>query len=70
MFLVATVEENNVDDLNEILGDIMDWIGQNQVFSYGDFPLAACAIYQIRKGKLTRPWVLPSNRYFSPESFL
>ncbi len=38
IFLVATAVENNIDDLNETVEDMMDWIGQGQMFSYGDFP--------------------------------
>lgn len=38
IFLVATGDENNNDDLNETVNSMMMWIENSDVFEYGDFP--------------------------------
>ena len=38
MFLVATGDEHNNDDLNETINCMMEWIKDSNVFEYGDFP--------------------------------
>lgn len=38
MFLVATGDENDSDDLNETINCMMAWIKNSDVFEYGDFP--------------------------------
>jgi len=38
MFLVATADENDNDDINETVGCMTDWIKNSGVFEYGDFP--------------------------------
>lgn len=38
IFLVATADENDPDDLNETVVDMMRWIEDNDIFEYGDFP--------------------------------
>ena len=38
MFLVATGDEKDNDDLNETINCMMTWIQNSDVFEYGDFP--------------------------------
>jgi len=38
MFLVATGDENNNDDLEETINCMMTWIQNSDIFEYGDFP--------------------------------
>ena len=38
IFLVATGDEKNNDDLNETIDCMMNWINSSDVFEYGDFP--------------------------------
>ena len=38
MFLVATADELDNDDLEETVSCMMDWIKNSEVFEYGDFP--------------------------------
>ena len=38
MFLVATADESDNDDLNETVDCMMNWIKDSGVFEYGDFP--------------------------------
>ncbi len=38
MFLVATGDENNSDDLNETVNCMMSWIDNSDIFEYGDYP--------------------------------
>lgn len=38
VFLTATADESNPEDLEETVNDMMDWIRCSQAFSYGDFP--------------------------------
>ena len=38
MFLVATGDENDNDDLNETVSCMMKWIENSDAFEYGDFP--------------------------------
>lgn len=38
LFLVATANENDPDDLNETVCCMMNWIADSDVFEYGDFP--------------------------------
>ena len=38
IFLVATGDEKNNEDLNETINCMMNWIKTNDIFEYGDFP--------------------------------
>jgi hypothetical protein len=38
IFLVATGDESDSDDLNETIDCMMTWINNSSVFEYGDFP--------------------------------
>ena len=38
MFLVATCDELDNDDLNETVLEMRQWIDRNEVFEYGDLP--------------------------------
>ena len=38
MFLVATGDESDNDDLEETIGCMMTWIKESELFKYGDFP--------------------------------
>ena len=38
MFLVATCDESDNNDLNETVFEMRQWIDQNEVFEYGDLP--------------------------------
>lgn len=38
LYLVATADENDPDDLNETVSCMLRWIEENPVFEYGDFP--------------------------------
>lgn len=38
IYLVATANENNPEDMNETISSMMDWINASPVFEYGDFP--------------------------------
>ena len=38
MFLVATCDELDNDDLNETVLEMRKWIDRNEVFEYGDLP--------------------------------
>ena len=38
IFLVATADENNMDDINETVSGMLEWIDSSGVFEYGDFP--------------------------------
>ena len=38
LYLVATGDERNNEDLNETVNCMMTWIKNNEIFEYGDFP--------------------------------
>ncbi|MCI8600180.1 MAG: hypothetical protein HFE45_01115 [Oscillospiraceae bacterium] len=38
LFLAATADENDNDDLNETVAGMRAWIAQSKVFEYGSFP--------------------------------
>ena len=38
IFLVATADESDKSDLEETVSGMFDWIRENAVFEYGDFP--------------------------------
>jgi|GEM_PF-618231 len=38
IYLVATGDEGDNDDLNETIGCMLSWIRNNEIFEYGDFP--------------------------------
>jgi len=40
LFLVATADESDNDDLNETVDCMMNWIKSSEVFEYGDFPVS------------------------------
>ncbi len=38
IFLVATADETSMDDINETVSGMLEWIADSGVFEYGDFP--------------------------------
>lgn len=40
LFLVATGDENNSNDLNETVNCMMAWIEDSDVFEFGDYPIS------------------------------
>lgn len=70
MFLVATADENDPEDLNETVNDMMDWIRCSQVFAYGDFPASGMCNMPNPGGKLSKALGIAQQQIFLPLKLL
>ncbi len=64
MFLVATGDEKDNNDLEETIGCMMDWIKTAMFLNMATFPKAECVICQMLTVLLMRRSVLLNNKSF------
>lgn len=69
MFLVATADENDSEDLNETVNDMMDWILCSQVFTYGDFPASGMCNMPNPDGEFSKALGIAQQQIFLPLKF-
>lgn len=69
MFLVATGDENDNDDLNETVNCMMKWIEQSDVFEYGDFPKSGMCHMPNGGGAIDKVLDIAQQEIFLPLKF-
>ncbi len=66
IFLVATGDEKDADDLNETVDCMMTWIRNNEVFEYGDFPQSGMCNMPDPDGKADSALGISQQQVFLP----
>lgn len=69
MFLVATGDELNNDDLNETINCMMDWINKSDIFEYGDFPKSGMCNMPNADGAIDKALGIAQQQIFLPLKF-
>ena len=69
MFLIATGDENNKDDLEETIGCMRDWINKSEVFEYGDFPKSGMCNMPNVDGAIDKALGIAQQQIFLPLKF-
>lgn len=69
MFLVATGDENDNNDLNETISCMMTWIDTNDVFEYGDFPKSGLCNMPNSGGAIDNALNIAQQQIFLPLKF-
>ena len=69
MFLVATADETDNDDLNETVNCMMNWIKNNNVFEYGDFPKSGMCNMPNADGIIDKALGIAQQQIFLPLKF-
>ncbi len=66
MYLVATADESNSDDINETVDTMMAWINSNEVFEYGDFPESGMCNMPNPDGNIDKALHISQQQIFLP----
>ena len=66
IFLVATCDEKDPDDLNETVDCMMTWIHNSKVFEYGDFPQSGMCNIPNPDGKADSALGISQQQIFLP----
>ncbi len=66
IFLVATADEKDEDDLNETVDTMMAWINNSTVFEYGDFPASGMCNMPNPDGSVDRALGIAQQQIFLP----
>jgi hypothetical protein len=69
MFLVATGDETNKDDLEETVSCMMEWIKNSNVFEYGDFPKSGMCNMPNANGAIDKALGIAQQQIFLPLKF-
>ena len=69
MFLVATGDEKDNDDLNETINCMFTWIKNSDVFEYGDFPKSGMCNMPNANGALDKALGIAQQQIFLPLKF-
>jgi len=69
MFLVATGDETDRDDLEETIGCMRDWIRNSDVFEYGDFPKSGMCNMPNADGVIDKALGIAQQQIFLPLKF-
>jgi len=69
MFLVATGDETDRDDLEETIGCMRNWIRSSDVFEYGDFPKSGMCNMPNADGIIDKALGIAQQQIFLPLKF-
>jgi len=69
MFLVATGDESDNDDLNETVNCMFNWINNSDVFEYGDFPKSGMCNMPNCEGAIDKALGIAQQQVFLPLKF-
>ena len=69
MFLVATGDENDNNDLNETVDCMMNWINNSDVFEYGEFPKSGMCHMPNGGGVIDKALGIAQQEIFLPLKF-
>jgi len=66
LFLVATADEKDNEDLNETVNCMMTWIKDSGVFEYGDFPVSGMCNMPNPGGKFDNTFSVAQQQIYLP----
>ena len=66
IFLVATADENDTEDLNETVANMHQWIKNSKVFEYGPFPQSGMCNMPNPDGMADRMLNIAQQQIFLP----
>ena len=69
MFLVATGDENDDDDLNETVKCMFQWIESSVIFEYGDFPKSGMCNMPNPDGAFDKALGIAQQQIYLPLKF-
>ena len=69
MFLVATADENDNDDLNETVSCMMEWINSSDVFEAGDYPASGMCNMPNPDGAIDKALNIAQQQIYLPINF-
>ena len=69
MFLVATGDEKEPEDLNETVSRMFKWIEDSDVFEYGDFPKSGMCNMPEVGGRIDKVLGIEQQQVFLPLKF-
>lgn len=69
MFLVATADENDEDDLNETVNGMVAWIDGSDVFEMGGFPVSGMCNMPNPDGAIDRALQIAQQQIYLPLKF-
>jgi len=69
IFLVATGDENDNDDLEETINCMMTWIQNSDIFEYGDFPKSGMSNMPNPDGAFDKALGIAQQQIYLPLKF-
>lgn len=69
MFLVATADENDNDDLNETIDCMVEWINASAIFEMGDYPISGMCNMPNPDGAIDKALGIAQQQIFLPLKF-
>lgn len=66
MYLVATANELDEDDINETVSDMLNWIRASDVFEAGDYPLSGMCNMPAGGSEMDRRMGIAQQQIFLP----
>ena len=69
MFLVATADENDNDDLNETVNCMLEWISKSDVFEKGDYPISGMCNMPNPDGVIDKALNIAQQQIYLPLKF-
>lgn len=69
MFLVATADENDSDDLNETVSCMVEWINKSDVFEMGDYPISGMCNMPNADGAIDKALNIAQQQIYLPLRF-
>lgn len=69
MFLVATADETDADDIEETVAGMMRWINESPVFEYGDFPASGMCNMPAPDSEIDKALGIAQQQIFLPLKF-
>ena len=69
MFLVATADENDSDDLNETVSCMVEWINSSDIFEMGDYPISGMCNMPNPDGAIDKALNIAQQQIYLPLKF-
>jgi len=68
-FLVATADERDLDDIEQTVVGMYEWINGSEVFEYGDFPQSGMCNMPAPDSEIDKALVIAQQQIFLPLKF-
>ena len=69
MFLVATADESDEEDLNETVNCMVEWISGSEVFEMGDYPISGMCNMPNPDGAIDKALNIAQQQIYLPLKF-